>query len=278
MPNPKKKTDPIKKNNALILSKEQLIDSIVKARHTYSQTKILSKSISGLKTSEAYDIQLDMLKAELAMGAKHRGWKLGGTATKDASKFNPSYGYILDKNIINNGGSIPVNHFPGGTVVVEAEVGFIIKNDLVDGADSILELIDNIDYVIGTIEIAQATAIPLDEKTSLDINYVIASGMGQVATLKGDIKAPIEDFDFENETAKCFINDKLVSEGVSSNIFGSPINALFELANMLPKKGGFLKAGDLILTGSIYVNPTLKETADIRVEFSTLGTISFKSK
>ncbi len=274
----KKKMDKIENDSPVVFSKKHLVDSVLIARHNHVQTDILSKIVPNLKKSDAYDIQLAMMEKEIDAGAKIIGWKLGGTATKDASKFNPSYGYILDKNMINNGGTIPVNHFPSGSVVVEAEIGFIIKNDITNGVSSINELIRHLDYVVGAIEIAQATAIQLSKESSLDINYVIASGMGQVATIKGDVKVPIESFDFENEKAKCFINDSLVAEGESSNIFGSPLNALFEFVNMLPKKGKSLKAGDLIITGSIYTNPALKEIADIRVEFSTLGTISFKSK
>lgn len=258
------------------LNLEQLADSLLKARQSHIQTDVLSRHILDLKTSDAYHIQFNMLEKERREGAKLVGWKLGGTATKDSTKFNPSLGYILDSNLIPDKGTIPVDHFPGGSVVVEAEIGFVIKKDLIKGVDSLEELISHIDYVVGAIEIAQATAISSNE-TPLDLNYVVASGMGHVGAIKGNVKLPPSDFDFENETAKCYINDELVAEGISSNIFGTPMNVLYQTANILAKKGHPLKSGDLIITGSLYTNPLLKEPADIRVEFSTLGTISFRS-
>ncbi len=260
-----------------VISNERIVDSILLARQKHVQTAILSNNIPNLKKSEAYDIQLAMLEKEIIGGAKQIGWKLGGTATRDATKFNPCYGYMLNSNLIGEGGTIPVSHFPGGSVVVEAEVGFVMKNDLIKEVTSMKELVENIDYVVGAIEIAQATAISPNE-TPLDLNYVIASGMGHVAAIKGSVNIAAEDFDFENESAKCFINNKLVAEGISSNIFGSPLNALYQAANILLEKGQHINAGDLIITGSIFINPVLNEKADVRVEFSTLGTLTFKSE
>jgi 2-keto-4-pentenoate hydratase len=273
----KKKTDTTNNSSIGMISNERIVDSILMARHNHVQTAILSTDLPDLKKSEAYDIQLAMLEKELKAGAKQIGWKLGGTATDDAAKFDPSYGYILNSNIVEEGGTIPVSHFPGGSVVVEAEVGFVMKNDLVKEVTSMKELINNIDYVVGGIEIAQATAISPNE-TPLDLNYVIASGMGHVAAIKGNVEVAAEDFDFENESAKCFINDKLVAEGISSNIYGSPLNALYHIANRLLEKDQHIKAGDLIITGSIFINPVLNEKANVRVEFSTLGTLTFKSE
>ncbi|WP_282136724.1 2-keto-4-pentenoate hydratase [Seonamhaeicola maritimus] len=273
--NQKKKND-LDKVDSVSLTINQLADSLLNARHNHIQTDILSRHISNLETSNAYDIQFKMLERERQSGAKLVGWKLGGTATADSTKYNPSLGYILDNNLVSNKGSIPVNQFPGGSVVVEAEIGFVLKNDIRNPVSSTEELITYIDYVVGVSEIAQSTAIPGSE-TPLHINYVVASGMGHVAAIKGNVNLPVSGFDFKNETAKCYINDELVAEGVSSNIFGSPIGVLYDTLNMLVETGQYPKSGDMIITGSLYKNPVLNATANIRIEFSNLGTISFKS-
>lgn len=274
-PGQNNKTDLTDADNAVSL--EQLADSVLQARQNHIQTDILSRHIPDLEIADAYNIQFSMLEKELQQGAKLVGWKLGGTATKDSTKFKPALGYMLDRNLMPDQGTMPVDHFPGGSAVVEAEIGFVIKKDMAEGVQSVAELMDHIDYVVGAIEIAQATATSSNE-TPLDINYVIASGLGHVGIVTGDIKLSPSDFDFENETAKCYINDELVVDGISSNIFGTPINALYEATNMLAEKGYPLKTGDVIITGSLYTNPRLEEPADIRVEFSTLGSISLKSQ
>lgn len=259
------------------LTTSQLADSMRYFRQNYLTTDFLSRNVPELGRQQAFDIQLAMLDKELAEDAQLIGWKMGGTATAEEASFDPVFGYILDRYMIPADGSIDSENFPGGSMLVEGEIGFVIKNDLKEGIASKEELMDQIDYMVGAVEFAQSTAVPSGEGP-LDLNYVIASGMGQVATIKGTTQVSPQDFDFEKETVRCYINDTLAVEGVASNIFGNPLNAVYELANLLPTQDRYLRAGDLVITGSIYQNPSITGPAKGRLEFSTLGTIAFESK
>lgn len=259
------------------LTTSQLADSIRYFRRNFQTTDFLSRRIPNLDRQQAFDIQLEMLDQELAEGAKVMGWKMGGTATADEANFDPVFGYILDRYLFTQDSVVDSDHFPGGSMFVEGEIGFVIKNDLKEGVASKEALMEQIDQVIGAVEFAQSTAVPIGEGP-LDLNYVIASGMGQVGTIRGTSGVPPQEFDFENETVRCYVNGELAAEGKASNIFGNPLNALYELANLLPTQDRYLKAGDIVITGSAYQNPTITGPADIRVEFSTLGNIAFKSQ
>ncbi|MFY0689935.1 MAG: hypothetical protein JXQ90_22380 [Cyclobacteriaceae bacterium] len=254
-----------------------IADSIRYFRSNGLQTDILSRRTEDLSRKGAYEIQLAMLDQEVKSGRKLIGWKMGGTATADTAKYDPTFGYILDSYLQKESGTMSSKMFPGGAIMMESEIGFVLKNDLPEGVTSIEELKSSIDYVVGAIELAQSTAKPLEGK-ALSPNHVVASGMGQVGTIKGSVQVAVDDFDFENETVKCYVNDSLVVEGIVSNIFGTPLNALFSLANLLPTEGKFLRAGDLVVTGSVYKNPLVSGAADVRVEFSSLGEIRFESQ
>lgn len=257
------------------LTTSQLADSIRYFRDNYLQTDIVSRHIPDLERQQAFDLQLDALDKELAKGAKIVGWKMGGTATDDAAKFDPVFGYILNRFMVGEDHLVNSKNFPGGSILVEGEIGFVIKNDLKDGVASKEALMEQIDYVVGAVELAQATAIPISEGP-LDLNYLVATGMGQVGTIQGDTRVAPQDFDLENETVKCYVNGELAAEGTASNIFGNPLNALYELANLLPTQDRYLRAGDLVITGSIYQNPTVDGPAEVKLEFSSLGEIAFK--
>lgn len=73
----KEKMDSVENDVPVVLSKKQLSDSILMARHGHVQTDILSKNLPDLKKSDAYDIQLEMMEKEIDAGAKLIGWKLG---------------------------------------------------------------------------------------------------------------------------------------------------------------------------------------------------------
>ena len=258
---------------------EMLADSVLHFRHRYEKSDILSRRLPNITREEAIEIQLAMLEKELSAGARQIGWKMGGTATPDSAKYDPVFGYILDKNLIKEDSVVSPENFPGGQVMVEGEVGFVMKKDFENGAQSIEELQEGIDYVVGAVEFAQGIAIPLrDRPESATTNHALASGMGHAGILLGAEKADLSQFDLKNETVRCFINGELVAEGVSSNVYNDPLHALYSLVNLLPKYGKYLKKGDVIVTGSMYQNPTIDSTCTVRLEYSTLGTINFSMK
>ena len=253
-----------------------LVDSLLYYRHRAEKTDILSRQLPNITREQAIELQLGMLEKELAAGKKLVGWKLGGTVTNDPNAYDPLFGYILDTYLIEEGSTVSAEDFPGGQTMVEGEVGFVLNKDFEDGANSLEALQEGVDYVIGAVEFAQPLAVPTSEATEpLPIDYVLATGMGQAGTIIGPGKVAFNDFDADSETVKCFIDNKLVAEGSASRIYQGPLSALYSLANMLPKYGYHLKQGDIVITGSLYDNPTIDSSCQVRLEYSTLGTINF---
>jgi 2-keto-4-pentenoate hydratase len=273
---PQQVTDTAEATNTS-LSVDQIADSLQYIRANHLETDIVSRHFPELTREEAFAIQLATLEEELADGARLVGWKMGGTATADEAAFDPIFGYILDRYMIPEGGEVNSEEFPGGSAFVEAEIGFVMKDDLPDGVSSKEELLQHIDQVFGGMELAKGIALPTGEGPP-SIDYVLATGMGQVGTIRGSKGVSPTDFDYDNETVKCYVNGQVVAEGKASNIFGNPLNALYELANLLPKQNLYLKAGDIVITGSMYQNPTIDGAAEVRLEFSSLGEINFTSK
>lgn len=267
------------RSNQIDTKMEQVVDSLLYYRHHAMQTNLLSREYPNLSREKALMIQMAMLRKELEGGAQQIGWKMGGTVAKDSSNYDPLFGYILDSNLIQEGSTVQAENFPGSSVMVEGEIGFVIDKNFKKGAETIEELKKGINYVVNAVEFAKATAIQLDENSgTLEMNYIVASGMGQVGTILGSGKANIENFDMESESVKCFINDSLVVEGSARNIYGGPLNALYSLVNMLPKYGLYLKEGDIVITGSLYDNPTISSTSNVRLTYNTLGSINFNMK
>jgi len=255
---------------------ETLVDSLLYFRHQSETSDILSRHLPDISREKAIEIQLAMLEKEMAAGAQQIGWKMGGTVTDDSASYDPVFGYVLDKHQVQAGGTVAPGDFPGGQVMVEGEVGFVLGKDFQNGAASLEELKAGIDYVVGAVEFAQAIAVPVAGKPeSQNINHVLASGMGHAGIIVGSEQISLDEFDMESETVTCYIDGEVAAEGVATNVFRSPLHALYSLVNMLPKYGTYLKKGDVVVTGSLYQNPTIDGTADVRLEFSTLGEITF---
>ncbi len=253
-----------------------LVDSLLYIRHHHKTTDILSRHMPDISRQQAIELQLAMLNKELAAGAQLVGWKMGGTITDDSASYDPLFGYILDSNLIKEDSTVQAENFPGGQVMVEGEVGFILSQDFPKGASSMEALKEGVDHVVSAVEFAQATAIASpDSPEPLPINYVLAAGMGQAGTLIGSKQIKVGDFDMEDETVKCFVNGKLVADGNSSKVYQGPLHALYSLANLLPQYGTYLRKGDIVITGSLYTNPTIDSTSKVHLEYNHLGTITF---
>lgn len=258
---------------------EKLANAVLNTRHSFDQTDLLSRELPDISRKQAFEIQLKMLDKELASGKKLVGYKMGGTAVPDADSYDPTFGYMLDSNVIAEDSTVLASNFPGGDVMVEAEIGFKIKKDFAEGVASMDDLKAGVDYVFNAIEFAKAVSIPADNNPeTMNINHVVATGMGHAGVIIGSGRANINDFDLSSEKVTCSINGQAQAEGISTNIYGNPMNALFSLANLLPKYGRSLKKGDIVITGSLFQNPTIDATCEVSVSFSTLGDIGFKMK
>jgi 2-keto-4-pentenoate hydratase len=258
---------------------KMVVDSLLYYRHQAKQTNILSRTFPELSQSKAIEIQMAMLRKELQSGATKIGWKMGGTVTDDSASYDPVFGYLLKSNVTQASSILSLKNFPGGSINVEGEVGFVMSKNFPHGVGSMEALKKGIAYVVNAVELTMATALPKKGvPDSINFNHNLAAGDGQVGIIIGSGKTDIQDFNIDNEVVKCFINDTLAAKGISSNVYGGPLHALYSLVNMLPKYGTYLKKGEVVITGSVYPPPTVKTTSKVRIQSSTLGTIHFRIK
>lgn len=252
-----------------------LAKEVLAHRRGAEQTDVLARLVPDLDRNTAIAIQLAMLEMEQENGEKLVGWKMGGTGVTSADAFDPIFGYVLESNDLKPGEGFSLSRTPGESLKVEAEVGFVLSRDLVDGVQSIEELKKSVAYVVGAIEIVQPVAIGKDASPA-SLEDVVASGVANLAVIRGSVQIPLDEFDELTESASCEVNGDIVAEGVASKIYGGPLNALFALANLLPQHGTYLKKGQLVIAGSLYKNPVVATAADVKVAFSTLGEIEFQ--
>jgi 2-keto-4-pentenoate hydratase len=70
------------------------------------------------------------------------------------------------------------------------------------------------------------------------------------------------------------INGDEVGRGVGSDVMGHPLNALAWLANSLAEAGAHLRAGEIVLTGSLVETKWLNRGDQASVTVSDLGTVT----
>jgi 2-keto-4-pentenoate hydratase len=245
------------------------VSEIVAARK--SRTASAPPTDAGpLTLAQAYDLQDQVRQALVADGERLVGWKVGFTsrATQQAfSTTEPAGGFLLGSGVYANGAEVPTSGFIG--LAVEAEVALIMGRALagpgvtapqallaVEGAVPALELID-----------FRYTGKP----TAVD---AVADGVFAKAIVLGAPLTDVTHLDLALEGLVYELNGGVAATNTAAEVLGSPINSLAWIANHLGARGLALRAGDIVMTGSVSLLLRPKAGDAVRARFTRLGSVS----
>jgi len=88
---------------------------------------------------------------------------------------------------------------------------------------------------------------------------------------------PHEDFDprrLRDVSARMLINGKEVGAGVGTDVMGEPLDALAWLANTLARRGRHLRAGEVVLLGSLVQTHWIETGDEVLIQNDPLGSAS----
>lgn len=225
-----------------------------------------------LSLAEAYGVQDRLREALMARGERVAGWKAGFTSKAGQEAYQvsePVSAFLLASGVMSSGAEIAAARFvkPG----VEAEVAFVMKQDLagpgvtaaravlaVEGALPALELIDfrHSGKAVGT--------------------DVIADGVYAKAIVLGGALTPISGLDLALEGLVYEQSGTVVATATAAEVMGTPLNSLAWIANHLGGRGLGLRAGDVVMTGSVskILQPRAGDT--VRATYTRLGSVSVR--
>ena len=252
-----------------------LAGQLLAVKQTQAPTNVLSEHPE-MARSTAYAVQLQALRAETEGADYYIGWKMGGTRVVDASVSpDPSFAYILRSDSLEAGAQVSSSQYVDGDVLVEAEIAFVMGADLEDEEHTRAQVMAAIREVAGAIELIDVRVIPGEEGVEPTMNHMIAANLSHAGVMLTSERKALDEVDLIAELATVFVDGEEQASGEGKQIMGSnPLDALFWLANALPEHGLHLRAGDVVITGSLYDNPTLVSGSTAEVRFSSFGSIS----
>ena len=236
----------------------------------------LAQGIPALDRQGAYAIQLEALALQEAAGGVLIGWKMGGSRVTAASPTpDPSFAYMLASDRFEPGAVLPSARFVDGEVQVEAEIGFVMGSDVPGPEVSMEVLRASVKEVTGAIELISIRMRAMEEGDAAPtINHMIADALSNAGLILGNVRVPVDSLDLAKEKARAEVNGEIMSSGDGKQILGTtPWDALLWLANELPKHGRILRAGDIVVTGSLIDNPIMAAGDRAEVVFEHLGRI-----
>lgn len=232
----------------------------------------LTETDGELTVDDAYHIQLCNVERAVREGQIISGKKIGLTSPgiqKQLGVNEPDYGHLFQSMDCKNG-EVKTDHFLQPKI--EAEVAFILKEDLSGGNVTPEDVVRATDYVVGAFEIVDSRVADWKIKLADTISDNASSG----CYVLGNKKIPAAAIDLSKETMKLYKNGELVKEGDGAAVLGNPCNAVAWLANRLNDYGVGLKKGEVILSGAFSAAPEAAKGDLFEVDFSALGRVSAK--
>ncbi len=209
---------------------------------------------------------------KLAEGRKIVGPKMGLTShakMKQMGISEPIYGYVFDYMLLENGGKVPLHELIHPKV--EAEIAFIIGEDIEGPGITGVQVLAKTKYVLPALEIIDSRY----ENFNFTLPDVIADNASTSRVVFGTTLKEPKEFELDLVGTTLSINGEIKDLGAGAAVLGHPAHSVAMLANMLARKGEKVRKGDVILTGGITSAVLLKYGDVISGKFDGLGEVTF---
>ena len=221
--------------------------------------------------SDAYDIQ-DNYVALLRRGnGEPVGYKVGLTsATMQAfcRIDHPIAGVVLASRVHRSG--VKIRRADFGRLGLEFEIAVRIKSDIpVTGKAFTAEAIaPHIDGVCAAIELVDDRAA---DYANLDVRSLVADNSWNSGIVLSEFNSTWPDL--APLLGRATKDGDLIGEGYGRDILGHPFNSAAWLATHLAARGAALKAGQVVMTGSVMKTIFPEHGAHYRFDLEGLGAV-----
>jgi len=233
----------------------------------------IRNQIGAISIEDAYAVQFINAVIRIENGATIVGKKIGLTSLKVQEQLGvnqPDFGVLFNDMKVKNGGCLSISETMQPKV--EAEIAFLLKEDITSKNPSLEEVEAAIDYAVAAIEIVGSRIANWDIK----ITDTIADNASASHFVLGTEKKKLSEIDVVHCKMEMHLNGKLVSEGTGSDCLGSPLIATLWLAKTMVVLGSPLKAGDIILSGALGPMATVISGDSVSAKIEGLGEVSFQ--
>ncbi len=218
---------------------------------------------------DAFDVQWKIRANKEARGTKIVGMKMGLTSQAKMKQMgvpNPCYGFLADYFACGDGADIKIDELIHPKV--EAEIAFVLKDDLVGPGCHIGDVLAATDFVMPAVEIIDSRY----KDFKFDLKSVIADNSSSSRYVTGGMSKCINDVDLKTLGVVLQVNGETVDLGAGAAVLGHPATSIAMLANMMGERGEVLKAGTFILSGAITAAHAVKKGDNVTAMFQGLGT------
>jgi 2-oxopent-4-enoate/cis-2-oxohex-4-enoate hydratase len=206
----------------------------------------LTEREPSITVEEAYQVQQHLIARRLALGDRIVGKKIGLTSRvvqKALGVNEPDFGQLLASMVVTDSVEAASMLQPRA----EGEVAFLLEHDLQGPGVTNADVIRATRAVMPCFEIVDSRI----RNWKIKLQDTVADNGSSARFVLGDRAVPIAEVDLATCGMVLEKNGVIESTGAGAAALGSPVNCVTWLANALGKLGMPLKAGEIILSGSL---------------------------
>lgn len=228
---------------------QTLADELYQALRQRIPVRPLTARCPDLSIDTAYAISLAMLERRLQDGERIIGKKIGLTSQAVQTMLGvnqPDFGYLTDAMAFSQGQEMPISSMLQQPKA-EGEIAFILKKELCGPGITNADVLAATECVMPCFEVVDSRI----ENWQIAIQDTVADNASCGLFVLGDQAVDPRRVDLATCGMVVEKNGVIISTGAGAAALGSPVNCVAWLANTLGRFGITLKAGEVILSGSL---------------------------
>lgn len=254
---------------------ERLVDAIADRVAGRAPWQDVMQDRPDLTEAEAYALQFGLMRRRIAEGDAVVGYKAAYTSlAMQAQRGNggPIVGAILrSANLPENE---PVEFVADSRNAIEAEVAILLGQDVSGPNVTPQDMLRATAALLPAIEVAVGAPGNVDRTRHM----VIATHKTAGSIIVGGPGRSPDGIDLRTEGAVMTINGQVKASATAVEVMGDPYVSAAFIANTVIANGEILRAGMILMTGSITAAMPVKAGDDVRVDFTRLGSLNIRFK
>jgi 2-keto-4-pentenoate hydratase len=248
----------------------EFADALYEAEASRTAIRALTDIDLSFTVADAYEVQMRNVKRWADSGRAVSGKKIGLTSRGMQEQLGvdePDYGHLFDDMDRSRDGKIPTSELLQPKI--EAEIAFILKEDLSGGKVTAEDVLDATEYVVCAFEVVDSRI----KDWKLKLPDTVADNASSGRYVLGEKRVQPRSADLSAITMRIFKNSEAAGEGVSSAVLGNPSYSVAWLSNKLWGYGVTLKKSEVVLSGALSAAPSASVGDVFEARFSVLGDV-----
>ena len=226
---------------------------------------------------DAYAIQNEWVKLKQARGRVIKGRKIGLTSRAMQSQLNigiPDSGILFDDMFFADGAVVAAGRFIEPRV--EAEIAFGMARDLKGPDVTPEQVLAATDWVAPSLEILDTRIFRKDPVTGKirTVFDTISDNAANAGIVLGTARHDPKTINLPWVGAITRRDDVVEETGLGAGVLGDPLMSMAWLANRLAEHGDYIRAGEVVLSGSFIRAIEAPSGAKFHADFGPFGSVS----